>query len=93
MGAIRAYQGYFKDDGRFVPNDVLVKIPPLRRVIVNVLEEQADDIEISKQNQSKAFDEFFETMESLNKRGIELLDDEFDTILSNRVNISRELCL
>ena len=36
---IQAYQGYFLEDGRFVTNNAVVKIPPNRLVIINVLEE------------------------------------------------------
>ena len=36
---IQAYQGHFKEDGRFVANNTVVKIPPNRLVIINVLDE------------------------------------------------------
>ena len=46
-----------------------------------------------RQVQRNAFEEFFAAMDALNKEGIEMLDDEFDSILTERVNITRELDL
>ena len=37
---IQTYQGYFQEDGRFVPDGVLVKLPIRRRAIVNVFDEE-----------------------------------------------------
>ena len=36
---LQAYQGHFKEDGRFIANNAVVKIPPNRLVIINVLDE------------------------------------------------------
>ena len=36
---VQTYQGYFQDDGRFIPDGVSVKVPTRRRAIVNVLDE------------------------------------------------------
>ena len=42
---VQTYQGYFTEDGRFVPDGVFVKLPTRRRAIVNVfVEETADGI-------------------------------------------------
>ena len=48
---IQTYQGYFKEDGRFVPDSLLVKIPVRRRAIVNILEDEMPDA--SEANRSK----------------------------------------
>ena len=52
-----------------------------------------DDLKNLRRTQRDAFEEFFAAMESLNKDDVEPLDEEFDTILADRVNIYRELDL
>ena len=37
---IQTYQGYFQEDGRFVPDGVMVKLPTRRRAIVNVFDDE-----------------------------------------------------
>jgi orotate phosphoribosyltransferase len=37
---IQTYQGYFQEDGRFIADNVVVKMPPRKRVIINVLDEE-----------------------------------------------------
>ena len=94
VNMVQTYQGYFEDDGRFVPEGVLVKLPIGKRAIVNVFDEDAvSEPNRQRQAQRKAFEEFFAAMETLNEDGVELLDDEFDKILSEKVNITRELHL
>jgi len=42
---IQTYEGYFLEDGSFVPNGIRVKLPTRRRAIVNVfVEEVANDM-------------------------------------------------
>jgi len=36
---IQTYQGYFQEDGRFIPDGILVKLPTRRRAIVNVFDD------------------------------------------------------
>ena len=44
---IQTYEGYFLEDGSFVPNGIRVKLPTRRRAIVNVfVEEVADDVDM-----------------------------------------------
>ncbi len=40
MELIQTYQGYFAEDGRFIPDSLLAKIPIGRRAIVNVLDDE-----------------------------------------------------
>ena len=40
---VQTYQGYFQDDGRFIPDGISVKVPTRRRAIVNVLDEVVKD--------------------------------------------------
>ena len=37
---VHTYQGYFVEDGRFISDSALVKLPTRRRAIVNILEEE-----------------------------------------------------
>ena len=37
---IQTYQGYFLEDGRFIPDSLLAKIPVKRRAIVNILDDE-----------------------------------------------------
>ena len=36
MAMIQAYQGYFESDGRFVADSPSVKLPTMRRAVVNI---------------------------------------------------------
>ena len=47
---IQAYQGYFQEDGRFIPDGPPVKMPTKRRAIVNIL----DDEILSSEDTSRA---------------------------------------
>jgi len=37
---IQTYQGHFGEDGRFVPEGIVMKIPVGRRAIVNILDDE-----------------------------------------------------
>ena len=39
---LQAYQGYFQEGVRFIADNVIVKIPPNKRIIINVLDEIVD---------------------------------------------------
>ena len=40
-----AYQGYFEEDGRFIPDGPPVKMPAKRRAIVNILDDEIPSFE------------------------------------------------
>ncbi|MDR2558512.1 MAG: hypothetical protein LBC86_03070 [Oscillospiraceae bacterium] len=40
MEMIQTYQGYFREDGRFISDSLLIQIPVGRRAIVNVLDDE-----------------------------------------------------
>jgi hypothetical protein len=90
---VKTYQGYFQEDGRFVPDGILAKVPSRRRAVVNVFVEEIADATDQRREQRNAFEEFFAAMEVLNDDEVELLDYEFDAIIAERVNITRELDL
>jgi hypothetical protein len=39
---LQAYQGYFQEGVRFIADNAIVKIPPNKRIIINVLDEIVD---------------------------------------------------
>ncbi|MCL2773020.1 MAG: hypothetical protein FWD71_06695 [Oscillospiraceae bacterium] len=84
-----AYEGHFEGD-RFISKNNL-KIPEYKKAIVTIIEEESHDDIVKRQR--KAFDEFIKNIKVLDDLGIEPLDEEFDKIISQRVNITRELDL
>jgi len=86
---LMSYEGYFKGN-RFISNENF-KIPQRRKVIVTVIEEESHE-DIIK-GQRKAIDEFLRAIKEMDELGIEPLGEEFDKVISQRVNITRELDL
>ena len=37
---VQTYEGYFVEDGRFIPDGALVKLPLRRRAIVNIFDDE-----------------------------------------------------
>ena len=58
---VQTFKGYFSEDGRFVPDGVLVKLPIRRRAVVNVFDEEVisdnedaqDDITIAMRDRAE----------------------------------------
>ena len=86
MDVAQTYQGYFQEDGRFVADNILITLPIKRRVIVIILDDEI--IETKAQKQRKAFEEFTHAISQA-----EPLGDDFDLIISQGVNIPKELDL
>ena len=85
MDVEQTYQGYFQEDGRFVAdNNIFITIPIKRRVIVKILDDEV--IETKVQKQRKAFEEFTKAISQA-----EPLGEEFDQIISEGVNLPKEL--
>ena len=82
----QTYQGYFLLDGCFVTDNREVTIPAMRRVIVNVLDDEA--VETKAEKQRKAFEEFVQTI-----AGADPLGEEFDQIISQGIHVRGELDL
>jgi len=83
---VRTYEGYFLEDGRFIPNGTRVKLPTRRRAIVNVfLNENADDAISQPDNASQNRVERIEMIlaAALDAKD-DLTDDEWDEMLSLR---------
>ena len=51
---LQAYQGYFQEDVKFVADNVILKIPPNKRIIINILDETVD-ME-TEQNEQEIFE-------------------------------------
>jgi uncharacterized protein with von Willebrand factor type A (vWA) domain len=81
---VQAYQGYFQSDGRFISDNVSIKIPTMRRVIVNVLDDEI--IENKSQSQRKAFDKFVKAISKC-----EPLGTDFDEAMKEGVHVGGEL--
>jgi hypothetical protein len=81
---MQAYEGYFADNGRFVPLGEAI-IPEGSRAIVTLLDEA---LEQNSNRQKNAVTRFRENM-----RNSKPLPPEFDEIIGKRVNINRELDL
>ena len=86
MEMSQTYQGYFLLDGRFVADDQEITIPAMRRVIVNILDDEL--IETKAEKQRKAFEEFVQTI-----AGADPLGEEFDQIISRGIHVRGELDL
>jgi len=83
----QTYQGYFQEDGRFVSdNNIFIALPIKRRVILKILDDEV--IETKAQKQRKAFEEFTQAISQA-----EPLGDDFDQIISQGINIPKELDL
>jgi hypothetical protein len=54
MKMIQTYQGYFVEDGRFVPDGLPAKIPTKRRAIVNILDDEVSDANDMDVTQNRA---------------------------------------
>lgn len=37
---IQTYQGYFQEDGRFIPDNLSIPLPTRQRAIVNILDDE-----------------------------------------------------
>ena len=78
---IQAYQGHFKEDGLFIADNMIVKIPTNRRVIINVLDETVDT-EIM-QNEEEDIAKRLAIVESL--KGIIPSDVDLEAMRAERI--------
>jgi len=83
---VQTYQGYFTEDGRFVPDGTQVKMPTRRRTIVNIfLDESADNV---TQQSDTALQDRIERIGQLlsaaSSAENEMTDDDWDEMLTLR---------
>ena len=91
---MQTHEGYFVK-GRFYPTVKGVRLPERRRAIITILDEPGRDdgeavtnpqTDTRADRQRKAFQQFIRAMENTPP-----LPPEFDEIISQRVNICREV--
>ena len=75
---VQAYQGYFQEGGRFIPDEKMIKIPTNRRVIVNILNDAVSEVKTTPQRQGEALKKLLTTLSAISD---EPLDEEFDEML------------
>jgi hypothetical protein len=82
----QAHKGYFQEDGRFVADDRrLIKIPINR--LITIIWDEASDRNNQREAQRTAFEKFFAANQALNEQGLEPLDEEFDAIMAEGINL------
>ena len=87
---VQAFQGYFQEDGRFIPDGMTVTVPKNTRAYVLVVPEEPVPEKTLSQRQYEAFQELWAGMDAIDD---EPFDEEFDEIMSRGVHINRELDL
>jgi len=80
---IQAYQGYFQEDGRFIADNLMVKIPINRRVIVNVLDDEAINTETTQTAVENEINKRLKMVQSIT--GIIPSDIDVDAIRAERI--------
>jgi len=85
---VQTYQGYFIEDGRFISDSALVKLPTRRRAIVNILEEEVGEIDAHSRSITNPQDKLDRIRSILAAAKAEedntLSDDDWDEMLSLR---------
>jgi len=85
---MQAYEGYFQEDGRFISNNMIVKLPIRRQVIVNVLDNEIiGKAKTESQRQKEALSDLYKGLSLING---ESFDEEFDAIMEQGFTL-REL--
>ena len=85
---VQTYQGYFIEDGRFISDSALVKLPTRRRAIVNILEEEVGEIDAPSRSTTSIQDKLERIRSILTAAKAEedstLSDDDWNEMLSLR---------
>jgi len=88
MGQV--FYGYFQTDGRFVADNTSVSIPVMRRVIVNILDDETVDTNATSRQRTESLLKLFEEAENAEN---DLSDEEWEefTNLRSQTDFSREV--
>jgi len=87
----KTYTGYFVEDGRFVENGAIVKIPVRQLTIVNVMQDKViDETKTKSQKQKEALAKLYTDLKNIDN---EPFDDAFDKIINEGFSLGRELDL
>ncbi len=87
---VQSYQGYFTGEGFVTDERKRIKIPTNRQVTVS-WDEGLSEKEADIKKQLEAFERFVEANRALNEQGIELLDEEWDKMIEQGVELAREI--
>lgn len=93
---VQTYQGYFTEDGRFIPNGTPVKLPTRRRAIVNILDEDIEDMANADASKSDSdAQDRVERIEMILAAALEakdeLTDEDWDEMLNLRAKTNAGL--
>ena len=80
---IQAYQGHFQEDGKFIANNRIIKIPVNRRVIVNILEDEISNAETAETVDKKEIEKRLKMVKSIT--GIIPPDVDVDALRAERI--------
>jgi len=85
---VQTYQGYFVEDGSFISDSTLIKLPTRRRAIVNILEEEVGEIDATSRSITSIQDKLERIRSILAAAKAEedstLSDDDWNEMLSLR---------
>ena len=88
---VQTYQGYFQEDGQFISGNTLIKLPMLRRTIVNILsdepEEDSDLIKFTLQQRIAVINSIINQARAVENEGMN--DEDWDE-LNNIRNTTNE---
>ena len=85
MEMIQTFQGYFLEDGHFVSDNTKVKLPTLKRTIINVLNDEITTFynEIHDK-QASAVIKFLEDIDALKDEDNIMTDNDWDELANTR---------
>jgi len=82
---VQTYQGYFQEDGQFISGNTLIKLPTLRRTIVNVLDEEPDvEQEQKKEINQQRVMQILNIINQAREVENELTDEDWDELANIR---------
>ena len=87
---IQTYQGYFQEDGCFIPDGVRVRMPVKRRAIVNILEDEVGEVKVQTkaERQNQSLKHFFAAIDAV--EGEPITDEDLVAFENSRVSFRKE---
>ena len=80
---VQAHKGYFQENGQFVTDSSLTKIPTNQQVFI-IWDDETTEVKTKSQRQGEALDRLLATLNIIDD---EPLDEEFDRILAQGISI------
>ena len=82
---VQTYQGYFQEDGQFISGNTLIKLPTLRRTIVNILDDEpVVDQDANNVIHQQRVDRILNIINQAREVESELTDDDWDELTNIR---------